>query len=40
MSTFKERYPGVTVCERLYKIDTDRITCAGGHATLDLMCLA
>jgi len=37
VSTFKERYPGIKVCERLYKIDDDRITCAGGHATLDLM---
>jgi len=37
VSTFKERYPGIRVCERLYKIDNDRVTCAGGHATLDLM---
>jgi len=37
VSTFKEHYPGIKVCDRLYKIDDDRITCAGGHATLDLM---
>jgi AraC family carnitine catabolism transcriptional activator len=37
MSTFQERYPGIEICERLYRIDRDRITCAGGHATLDLM---
>ena len=37
LSTFKDRYPGLDVREQLYIIDRDRITCAGGHATLDLM---
>lgn len=37
VSTFKEFYPDIDVSEQLYEIDRDRITCAGGHATLDLM---
>ena len=37
VSTFKECYPKIGISEQLYKIDYDRITCAGGHATLDLM---
>jgi AraC family carnitine catabolism transcriptional activator len=37
MSTFRERYPGIDIVEQLFQIDEERITCAGGHATLDLM---
>lgn len=37
ITTFQERYPGTAVCEQLFVIDRDRMTCAGGHATLDLM---
>ncbi len=37
VSTFRERYPGIRVSEQLFEIDEGRMTCAGGHATLDLM---
>lgn len=37
VSTFRERYPGIRVSEQLFEIDDERMTCAGGHATLDLM---
>ena len=37
VSTFRERYPGIRVSEQLFEIDEERMTCAGGHATLDLM---
>lgn len=37
MSTFRDKYPDILVTEQLYVIDRDRITCAGGVATLDLM---
>jgi AraC family carnitine catabolism transcriptional activator len=37
VSTFRERYPGIQVSEQLFRIDEKRVTCAGGHATLDLM---
>lgn len=37
VSTFRERYPGIQVSEQLFRIDEERVTCAGGHATLDLM---
>jgi AraC family carnitine catabolism transcriptional activator len=37
ITTFRERYIKTRVTERLFVIDRDRITCAGGHATLDLM---
>lgn len=37
VSTFRERYPGIRVSEQLFEIDDERLTCAGGHATLDLM---
>ncbi len=36
-STFRERYPSIEICEQLFCIDRDRITCAGGHAILDMM---
>lgn len=37
ISTFRECYPEIEVTDRLYEIDHDRVTCAGGHATLDLV---
>lgn len=37
VTTFRDMYPGIEVTEQLYMIDRDRITCAGGHATLDMM---
>ncbi len=37
VTTFRERYPSIRVSEQLYLLDRDRITCAGGHATLDMM---
>lgn len=37
ISTFRERYPRIRTTEQLFTIDRDRITCAGGHATLDLI---
>lgn len=37
VSTFRECYPRIEVVEQLFCVDRDRITCAGGHATLDLM---
>ncbi len=36
-STFRELYPDIEVSEQLYELEKDRVTCAGGHATLDLM---
>jgi transcriptional regulator GlxA family with amidase domain len=37
ISTFRECYPHIQVSEQIYCVDKNRITCAGGHATLDLM---
>jgi AraC family carnitine catabolism transcriptional activator len=37
ITTFRDQYPDIDVREQLYVIDRDRITCAGGVATLDLM---
>ncbi len=37
MSLFKETYPDIEVVERLFVVDRDRITCAGGVGALDLM---
>ncbi len=37
ISTFRECYPEIEISEQLYEIDNNCITCAGGHATLDLM---
>ncbi|MGE4246773.1 MAG: GlxA family transcriptional regulator [Parvibaculaceae bacterium] len=34
---FRERFPSVQVTERLYEIDGDRLTCAGGAAAIDMM---
>jgi len=37
MALFKEHYPHIEVRETLFAIDRNRITCAGGMATLDMM---
>jgi transcriptional regulator GlxA family with amidase domain len=37
LAMFRDQYPGTDATEQLYVIDRDRITCAGGHAALDLM---
>jgi AraC family carnitine catabolism transcriptional activator len=37
ITTFRDRYPRVRTAEQLFTIDRTRVTCAGGHATLDLM---
>jgi AraC family transcriptional regulator, carnitine catabolism transcriptional activator len=34
---FRELYPDIEVREQLFTVDRHRMTCAGGHATLDLM---
>ena len=38
LAMFRDQYPEIETTEQLYVIDRDRITCAGGVATLDLMC--
>lgn len=37
VSTFRECYPKIQVSEQIFCVDNNRVTCAGGHATLDLM---
>ena len=37
LTTFRDRFPEIETCEQLFAVDRDRITCAGGHAALDLM---
>jgi transcriptional regulator GlxA family with amidase domain len=37
MRAFAERYPKLEVTGRLFEIDRDRVTCAGGTAALDMM---
>jgi AraC family carnitine catabolism transcriptional activator len=37
LAMFRDQYPEIATSEQLYVIDRDRITCAGGSATLDLM---
>jgi AraC family carnitine catabolism transcriptional activator len=37
MPLFREQYPAIEVRETLFAIDRNRVTCAGGIATLDLM---
>lgn len=34
---FRDRYPGVESSELIYAFEENRITCAGGNATLDMM---
>jgi transcriptional regulator GlxA family with amidase domain len=36
-SGFEERFPRLNVCEQLYCIDRNIVTCAGGTAGLDMM---
>jgi len=37
MPLFREQYPSIEIRETLFAIDRNRVTCAGGIATLDLM---
>jgi AraC family transcriptional regulator, carnitine catabolism transcriptional activator len=37
LETFREQFPQVNVVARLYTVDHNRCTCAGGSAVLDLM---
>jgi AraC family carnitine catabolism transcriptional activator len=37
MSMFHERHPAIELRETLFAIDRNRVTCAGGIATLDMM---
>lgn len=37
ISMFRERYPEIAVTEQLFVIDRNRMTCAGGTASLDMM---
>jgi transcriptional regulator GlxA family with amidase domain len=37
MQAFADRYPRLQVTGRLFEIDRDRVTCAGGTAALDMM---
>jgi AraC family carnitine catabolism transcriptional activator len=34
---FRERYPGVQATRALYEIDGERLTCAGGASSIDMM---
>lgn len=37
LDAFKERYPRLLVTQELFEMDRQRITCAGGTASIDLM---
>lgn len=37
MDSFQERYPGLSVVQELFQYQGDRISCAGGTASIDLM---
>ena len=37
IASMREEFPNAQFSDDLYQIDRDRITCAGGHATLDMM---
>ena len=37
IALFRERYPGIDVREQLFISSAKRMTCAGGHATLDMI---
>ena len=37
ITMFREEYPEIPVTEQLYVVDRNRITCAGGMATVDMM---
>ncbi len=36
LDTLREQFPGIQVCNTLFEIDRNRITCAGGSAVVDL----
>jgi transcriptional regulator GlxA family with amidase domain len=35
--SFRERFPDIEISDRLFRFERDRITCAGGIGTLDMM---
>lgn len=37
IASMREEFPNAQFSDDLYQIDRDRITCAGGHAALDMM---
>lgn len=37
LAAFSERYPSIETSQELFEIDSRRITCAGGTASIDLM---
>jgi AraC family carnitine catabolism transcriptional activator len=37
IALFRDTYAGIDVREQLFIFDSNRITCAGGHASLDMM---
>src|SRR4051794_10591242 len=37
LTMFREEYPEIPVAEQLYVVDRNRMTCAGGMATVDMM---
>nr|WP_314477080.1 GlxA family transcriptional regulator [uncultured Pseudomonas sp.] len=37
LEAFRENYPGLDATQELFEIDRQRITCAGGTASIDLM---
>ncbi|MFT5657931.1 MAG: transcriptional regulator GlxA family with amidase domain [Gammaproteobacteria bacterium] len=37
IASMREEFPNANFSDDLYQIDRDRITCAGGHAALDMM---
>ena len=36
LDTLREAFPGIDICNTLFEIDGNRITCAGGSAVVDL----
>ena len=36
LDTLREQFPGIQVCNTLFEVDGNRITCAGGSAVVDL----
>src|SRR5689334_9643232 len=36
-AAFREEFPSILCSDRIYEIDRDRVTCAGGTAAMDLM---
>ncbi len=37
LASFREKFPGVLISENIFIFDRDRITSAGGHASMDMM---